>query len=228
MATPSTATTSATQKALSLPEILSEIFHWIYADKGRLEEILDRPHHYTFVVTRRNSLHSCALTSRLWFSVSIALLWKVPSRPDLEYLERDIEDRLGPLPPPRREFYAKFIEEGTIETRREGEGPSGTDTVVLPVLRTLRLEISLPNPIVPAIVAPQLKQLDIDPYYQPYPEEWVGEDVMGEVLEQIPALFPTLEVVTFDLCDIRRVDFERFRSRLPCVRICEEDSINMR
>jgi hypothetical protein len=118
MATPSTLA-SATQKALSLPEILSGIFHWIYADEGRLEEIPDRPHHYTFVTTRRNRLHSCALTSRLWFAEAIALLWKVPSRPDLEYLECNIEARLGPLHPSRREFYAKFIEEETIETRRD-------------------------------------------------------------------------------------------------------------
>ncbi|KAL3449394.1 hypothetical protein BJX65DRAFT_36873 [Aspergillus insuetus] len=228
MATSSTPQTSATQKALSLPEILREIFQWIYADEGRLEEILERPHHYTFITTRRNSLHSCALTSRLWFAESIALLWKVPSRPDLEYLERDIEARLGPLDPPRRKFYANFIEEGTIETKGEDDVPPQSDSVVLPSLRTLRLKISLSNSVVPAIVAPQLKQLDIDPWIELYPEDWVGKNVMGKVLEQIPALFPTLEVVTFELCDIRRQDFERFKSRLPCVRICEEDNIIMK
>jgi hypothetical protein len=185
MATPSTPA-SATQKALSLPEILSGIFHWIYADEGRLEEIPDRPHHYTFVTTRRNRLHSCALTSRLWFAEAIALLWKVPSRPDLEYLECDIEARLGPLHPSRREFYAKFIEEGTIETRRGDDVPPESDSVVLPSLRTLRLKISLSNSVVPAIVAPQVKQLDIDPWVELYPEDWVGENVMGKVLEQIP------------------------------------------
>ncbi|KAL2845151.1 hypothetical protein BJX68DRAFT_136264 [Aspergillus pseudodeflectus] len=230
MATPIKTPTPAIQKALSLPEILSEIFHWIYADEGRLEEIPDRPRHYTFVITRRNDLHSCALTSRLWFAQSIALLWKIPHDPDLKHLERDIEDRIGPLPPSRREFYAKFIDEGTIETTRLGKDGSKSelDGVVLPALRTLRLYVPVYNSGVPAIVAPRLKQLDIDPHVEVLPpEECVGENVMGEVLEQIPALFPNVDVVTFGLCYARRKDFERFKSRMPGVTIHDEDSIIM-
>ncbi|KAL4882737.1 hypothetical protein BJY04DRAFT_39126 [Aspergillus karnatakaensis] len=222
-------TLPASQRALFLPEILQQIIHWIFLDEEGLEVHGPEDEDGEFEIERierKDTLFRCALTSKLWFTESIAFLWKLPPYPDLYYLWNNVEDRLAPIADRQRQaFFASFIEEGRIKVQSEDDGPSELDGVALPGLKSLCLAVPFFDSVVPKIVAPHLKKLEIDPRHEVYPDQWVEVEIMGVVLEQIPELFPNLEEVSFiDWCFVKQRDYERFKERLPRATILEKDA----
>ncbi|RAL08447.1 uncharacterized protein BO97DRAFT_408295 [Aspergillus homomorphus CBS 101889] len=131
---------TATRRALSLPEIVSEIIAWIHADtdndwpasappQPNLQDFKnpsDSDHDnlyasdsessesHTYYYSRTGVLFRCALVNRLWFHATIPALWEE----DLDWSFRSqIPDHLTQVEDPsRRQMYANYIKRANLTT----------------------------------------------------------------------------------------------------------------
>lgn len=91
---------SAVQRALAIPEILSQVFACFYSyDKRSCSQLL-----------------SCALVSKLWFSEAMRWLWRNPMPCHSPSTCRDVLDLLDKIPEARRNIYATYIKIATLKT----------------------------------------------------------------------------------------------------------------
>ncbi|KAL4793039.1 hypothetical protein BDV19DRAFT_232774 [Aspergillus venezuelensis] len=222
---------TATQRVLSLPELLRPILEQIYIDDDTT--VLENPRippydafgqqcwdsdDYTEVYLDRSwTLRSCALVNRTWCALALPILWH---HADIAY-ENDhlwrlhaIQDRA------RRELYARLVENTRVSTYKvgfsDGNVPLFNEDVVFPRLRFLTILVDFLAPEIPRFAAEDLRELHVDPHCECYPDQWVDKETMGTVLEEIGQRYPNLEVLGFeDRADVRRSDLAKLKARLP-------------
>ncbi|KAL4911459.1 hypothetical protein BDW74DRAFT_142936 [Aspergillus multicolor] len=212
---------TATQKALSLPELLTPIFERIYIDNdttvynppGDPDDEIYRNYEWT--------LRSCALVNTTWSPHALRILWRC----DNPCYNNDHLGRLECISPERRAFYAEMVEEMTVKTHQAPEDwdiavPNfGVNGIEFPRLKMLRLKVDFLAPVIPAFRAPSLRELRIDPHTEYYPDMRVEAETMGMVFEKIADLFPNIEILAFEDCaEVRCEDYKHLIDRLHCLK----------
>ncbi|KAL3464595.1 hypothetical protein BJX64DRAFT_286401 [Aspergillus heterothallicus] len=180
---------------------------------------------------RFSTLLSCSLVNKLWFDHAMPLLWKqtVAGYGDHVPLDKmvSMNDEFKAWlmrisrDNGRREFYANFIETGMTSAWSEGFLGDTLEGLVFPRLKTLFVTVAGGCNLLPRIVAPQLTELVFDPqhYWNPMDEDWISADLIGELFEQIPVLFPTVDKLgLYDEAKIRSRDLQRLKDQLPRLR----------
>ena len=181
--------TTAVQRALSLPEILSAIFMWIDENQWPCWQFYDHDKNYPY--GREGVLIRCALVNKLWYNESMRCLWSDPSSRILQYSQSSLPTAFGNLDPGRRQFYANFVKTANLITVDEADLEETNDLlrgVAFPKLKLLRLieqDCAGPN-YVPRIGIHRVRELDIDVPYDCHTGYGVSQDDMDTLLEQIP------------------------------------------
>ncbi|KAF3909677.1 hypothetical protein AA313_de0208025 [Arthrobotrys entomopaga] len=210
---------TAAQRALLLPEILSLVLEWVHAQEWLSSEDMDNyPESYTDLKSPNlANLARCARVNKLWFEESICFLWKDPNAHNYgfyglrHYFER--------LEPERRQFYANYVEECMIE-----------DVQVQEQSNTVLLELEYPNLKkvklraagwfdcqFPKFGKNSVRKIEFDPRFDVYPDTYgVRQDEMKQSLDYIAETFPDLETLdVIDRCLAYPGDLESFARRMP-------------
>ncbi|KAI9930652.1 hypothetical protein MW887_011407 [Aspergillus wentii] len=192
--------------ALSLPEILSHILMWINQEK--------------YIHSRAYYLFQCILVSKLWFHTAVRYLW---TEPDQYYLYINLPEIMAAIDPPRRQFYADYIETATlctvgIDYAEEKDGP--LRDLFFPKLHTLQLKSEGRHDggiHIPRLCNSHLRALEIDPQFDSYPDTYgPSRGEWDSMFEQIAVLFPDLEKVKIvDRARVHPGALERFADRMP-------------
>ncbi|PLB46393.1 hypothetical protein P170DRAFT_511170 [Aspergillus steynii IBT 23096] len=137
----------------------------------------------------------------------------------------NLEHFLGPIAPSRRQFYAGFIENATASSCYDADEDdhSPLKGTIFPRLTSLTLCVDLIGYYVPRIQASRLRILDIDPRHEPTkPVIVLGAEMMEEVMEQIPDIFPDVEELRFiDTADLTHDIARMLRERLPKLKVLD-------
>ncbi|KAH8698940.1 hypothetical protein BGW36DRAFT_460756 [Talaromyces proteolyticus] len=230
---------TASQRALSLPEIVSEVLYWIHIDENISESDFkkDVPQEYiepesfddpippspTYSYGKFGVLFRCCLVNRLWYQEAVPLMW--------ETIEGWFWDPLLPIcfegifHHSRRQFYANFIKRLVLQTINQ-QTAQRYDLLlrglVFPKLEWLRLYLRgniWEKYGVPPVDGPNLKTMELDPHFEndiTGTDYLTSQDDWENVFEQVPIQFPALENVR--IIDRARVwpgALERFEKRLP-------------
>lgn len=114
-----------TERALTLPEILSHIFLCTLTDLG----IIAKQTAWDLVAHRRSlaALARCCRVSKLWYAEALPHLW---SRPCSTRLDSQLWEVLAHVAPgPRRQYHADLVEEN-VTTCRWGQDRLGAEAVL--------------------------------------------------------------------------------------------------
>lgn len=177
-------TETAAQRALSIPDILGQIFEAIAKRWGQKCTVLETGATvYHLWPHARMTLSRCARVNTIWFCESTRLLWQYP---DFRYLN-NLSLLLRRVSPARINLYAASVQLGfmaPLSLNRLPEENNALDGVVFSRIRLLRLHLwthsGSPDGVkffLPLIQGPALEVLEIDPYsltYKPYINRKVG------------------------------------------------------
>lgn len=207
---------SAAQRALSIPEILAEIFMWICTKRRRAYAL--------------KYLARCGRVNKTWFNEAMRLLW----------IEPVIESKASTYHPSslvllfaktcsveRRQFYANFIQKANLHTVGGYVGAQSNymlRDIVFPSLRSVRILIDNKGHRldVPILMNHRITDLEFEPSRSKSRHE------IDKILEQIPDVFPHLERIR--VVDRARVDLEsleRLKSRLPYLMTLEDSEYHI-
>lgn len=196
---------AATQQALSMPEILAQIFVWVSEDTGIWTD---------HAMTEENRRHSpdlsdseteyqidcygvlvrCALVNSQWHDEAMRVLWN--HWQDSCFCPRRLVDVFEKIDPARRQKYANFISQADLfvieEDDRVEVAEKCFEGIIFPNLEHLLLQV--PGgahgddkiDIIP-YGAPRLVTLEIDPRFEIYPDMYgVFQEEWEKIFELIP------------------------------------------
>ncbi|KAF4555929.1 Hypothetical protein D9617_2g058940 [Elsinoe fawcettii] len=217
---------SAAQRALSLPEVVSALFQYIYAGfyySIRITE--DEYGHFD----EYDLLFQCSLVNKLWYKEATRLIWKEPRQMTWN---RGPAEILAPIPADRRQYYANFIEEVEIFVPCESEAAEEKDTsplhkVVFPRLKRMRVYLDWDAQL-PRLDCPNLQELNLDPRHEFYPEMWcITQPDTDRILDQVATLYPKLPTLSFwDECIAHPGTLQKFKERMGSgLTICDEHNV---
>ncbi|KAE8138984.1 hypothetical protein BDV38DRAFT_243376 [Aspergillus pseudotamarii] len=244
---------TATDRVLSSPELLCEIFSWINKDDtfcctvgneaedvfyesidwskvGSLSEIdwsnFPEAHNYG----KRGVLLRCSLVNSLWWSEAIRFIWERlsggPWNTDLPGCFA------GFLDPYRKQFHANLVKQADLVTIDE-DNADAHDRLIEGVIfsKLERLCLYCPENVdyVPQLQCPSLKILEIDPYFESEfgrNKYGLSQEQWDKVLDRISVLFPTLQTVNFlDYARVWPGALTRFEKRLPALEAFDKKSV---
>jgi hypothetical protein len=190
----STATATATtavQRALLLPEILSLIFAWIRQDRdyfyrGNFDE---EEWEYRLSYGREGVLLRCGLVNKLWYAEAMPIMWSSPWSLGC-VVPNSLPQFFLNMDPPRRQYYANFVETVTLATTSKEQGVRAD--LVLRDLKFPKLESVMLRLVdhdgcyIPRVEKQAVKSVDIDPRFEVYPDTYgMSRDEIGSILDQI-------------------------------------------
>ncbi|KAE8372200.1 hypothetical protein BDV26DRAFT_105438 [Aspergillus bertholletiae] len=170
---------TATDRVLSSPELLCEIFSWINKDDtfcctvaNEAEDVFyestdwsnfPEAHYYG----KRGVLLRCSLVNSLWWSEAIRFIWE---RLSGGHWDTDLPGCFaGFLDPYRKQFYANLIKQADLVTIDEDNADAHDRLIQGVIFSNLeRLCLYCPENLdyVPRLQCPSLKILEIDPYFE--------------------------------------------------------------
>ena len=200
---------AATQQALCMPEILAQIFFWVFEDTGiwtdhvkteekrrRSPDLSDSETEYQ--IDCYGVLIRCALVNSKWHDEAMRVLWK--HWQDRFFSPPHLADVLEKIDPGRRQIYANFISEADLfvieDDDRVEVAKKCFEGIIFPNLEHLLLRVpgyghgDHKVDIIP-YSAPRLVTLEIDPRFEIYP------DMYGVFQEEWETVFELLPVGLF-------------------------------
>lgn len=156
---------TAAQRALSIPEILAQIFRWIVHRWGLEYRVLPSgARAYQLLYRGRKALLRCGRVNKVWFAEATRYLWQYPAN----CIENNLSLLLSKVDPERQKFYASLVQIGfmaPLSVNNCAERNRFLDGAEFSRIRLLRLHMWTVRKrlFLPKIQAPGLEVLEIDP-----------------------------------------------------------------
>ncbi|EJD45511.1 hypothetical protein AURDEDRAFT_184744 [Auricularia subglabra TFB-10046 SS5] len=207
-------TLPAQVRALLVPELLSQIFMWIYLDEDTYWDVFDEDGEKEHSYGRDGVLMRCGLVSKLWWEEAMPYLWA--DQP----CGWSFVHTLRAVAPDRRRFLANCVKSVTMHTVIERDADEVDEFLrglTFPKLHTLKLLLDICCVHIPRIDGHAIRHLVIDPRWEVNPTMYaLDEDTMDIFLDNLATSFPDLEEVVFDDRAFAHPGaLERFAQRLP-------------
>ncbi|KAH8422297.1 uncharacterized protein LDX57_000054 [Aspergillus melleus] len=211
----------AAQRVLILPELLEIIFMFIQLCHPFTKEISDtqpRTGKQTHWGHHR-ILRCCALVNKVWYREAGPYLWKQIEEDEDDEKFLFIQDCFSTVATPRKQYYAGFIEQGTVDNW--WSDPHPLKDLSFDRLTSLRIWLDQHGQRIPRLKAPRLKRLEIAPKDPSFsdPMKHCFEGLVDELAKYIPRIYPHLRIVIFAVIMPTPHLVKRLMKRLPELKV---------
>lgn len=195
--------TSACQRALATPEVVSLVLYWMYHQDDQfyhgIHKASDAPDRdadveLVYAGGKWGVLLRCAQVSKLWHLEALPFLWREPCI----YTQDRLHTRFSMFTDfARKQYHANLVQETSLVTLSSSEVARANvvlEGLEFPRLTEVRIYLDGDGEFITKIRGDHVKILDVDPSFDCYPDTYrVSREQMDTILEQLPVSTFSLE-----------------------------------